>query len=162
MEPVSMKQQPCFSADTVKRDGVPVTLVRGDTFTFVNADSKQTSMCKTNQPSDPKGKALCWVQAGFQGAFGWLPVGRGSYTSAFCDSAGSQTESFIVSTCATEALVQCRTVIATGGLDVYVKPCNSAAYKLPKHLDKCSQFDFIFGSKTDSICSDGLKWVGIR
>jgi hypothetical protein len=161
MEALTLKQQPCFGAATVMQGQEVVQVVRGDTFTYVNSESKQTSMCKTGQASDPEGKALCWVQATFKGITGWLPIARGTFSNALCDATNAQAESFVAQ-CASEALAQCRTVVAAGGLDVYAKQCSSAAFRLSKHLDKCSQFDFILGSKTSSSCGDGKTWLGIR
>jgi hypothetical protein len=101
-EGVTMKSEPCYMLGASIGGRAPNALVaelaRGDTITYSNTDSKQTSAC--GAASDPPGRTLCWVKATTSDGSktGWVPVARGSFQNAFCDALGS-VESLVASPC---------------------------------------------------------------
>jgi hypothetical protein len=137
-----MKQEPCYGSATVKLGTQPVELARGDTFIYKNTDSKQTSMCKTYAPSDPVGRALCWVQAVYKGSTGWLPIARGPFKDAFCSAdTTSEIQSFVVDTCGEWRLVKfkvenvcCHFAICVASTHVYML---NRLYMLCSHCTQC-------------------------
>jgi len=84
-----MKTQPCYTLDIPQLpNSVVANLSRGDVVTYTNTDSKQTSACGSLQAAP--GKELCWIQATTStGVTGWIPVGRGTFSDAFCTAATS-------------------------------------------------------------------------
>jgi hypothetical protein len=98
-ETLNMRQEPCFGSAIKKIGSTPIELVRGETFNYLNTDSKQTSMCKSGAASDPPGRTLCWVQGSFKGVDGWVPVGRGTFKDAFCTADPETTQSFVIEPC---------------------------------------------------------------
>jgi hypothetical protein len=96
-----MKSEPCYTLGVSISGRAPnvfvANLSRGDTFTYANTDSKQTSAC--GAASDPPGGTLCWVKATTSDGtkVGWVPVARGTFKNAFCDALGSNTAESLVS-----------------------------------------------------------------
>lgn len=86
-------------------------LARGDTVTYLNTDSKQTSRC--GGPPDPGVKPLCWAQVTVtrsgQNFTGFVPAVRGwqpgvGFTNAFCDVQAIQ-EPLLLEPCGGCALI---------------------------------------------------------
>jgi hypothetical protein len=92
-EGLTLRAGPCMTAAPV----LSADLVRGETVSFTNTYSKQTSRC--GSPPEAGVKPLCWVQATVtkrnKKYTGFLPAVRGwepgsGFTSAFCDVASPQ------------------------------------------------------------------------
>lgn len=139
-ETLTLKRDPCFGSATVFVNNTPAELVRGDTNSYINNDSMQTSMCKIGAASDPPGSTLCWVQGSYKGVVGWLPVARGTFKDAFCSADPQAAQSFVTDSC------------ACVGLPTAAKPINSLGWPL-----RCKGMGH--GATCTAACKSGFAGI---
>jgi hypothetical protein len=137
-ETLTMRQEPCFGSAAIVIGNTLVELVRGDTFEYINTDSKQTSMCRSGAASDPPGRMLCWVQGSFKGVNGWLPVARGTFKDAFCSADPETAQSFVAESCGESGLacnLQCLAPVSALHWCCFLACEHTGCHDASHHLD---------------------------
>lgn len=91
---VTMREAPCLTAPAVKRRGQEVVIPPGDTFEYLDRNSRQSGSCASYgfKVDANQTHAFCWVLGEYQGLTGWVPVQRlardpstgEAWTSALC------------------------------------------------------------------------------
>lgn len=96
---------PCSNAPVVQKNGRDVVIKQGDTFRYLDRNSRQSSDCAGYGYDDPVSEIVflfspvnvtglpdfCWVMASYKGITGWVQTQEApnGFTSALCTQPAS-------------------------------------------------------------------------